>query len=208
LTLGYTRFPTFNSPTKLRGGTREDEVKSSFFSFIIVLGLSGCGDVNAPPLETEKVQQNLTASHEFSKAPSTSGVSYGVWESTDTAVGPNDEVYLLGDLGDNPFNDVSLDFGCSDPIANKADSQHDIFLVKFDASGDCQWQWSHGDDTTEVPYVTGYFARNVVVTDDGEPIISYAILNEGDPQDPGLEPGWGSYVRHLGEDMSGDPTTL
>lgn len=121
------------------------------FSLILfgALLISGCTDSlqDASSSSAATTQQPMTTSHQFSTAPDISGP--GSWEVADVVIGQDEGTYLSGEFFPGNDNGISeLDFGCSQPLENPSSSLTDVFLVKFDENGVCQWQRSWGSDET------------------------------------------------------------
>jgi hypothetical protein len=94
------------------------------------------------------MQQPLSTSHQFSKAPSLTGP--GNWETTDVVFGDNGATYLSGEFWPGTQTGISqLTFGCDPALENPSSSLTDVFLVKFDEDGECVWQKSWGNDETD-----------------------------------------------------------
>lgn len=90
--------------------------------------------------------QELSSSHVFSHAPTSSGI----WEVSAIVVDSSNNSYALGYFSAGS----SLTFGCTGSLVNNAYTQNDVFLVKFDDAGDCVWQISWGDNASSTTSAT------------------------------------------------------
>ena len=104
------------------------------------------GDLKEPSRTT---QQPISTSHQFSAAPDNTGP--GNWETTDVVFGDEGATYLSGNFWPGYQTGISqLTFGCDSTLENPSRSLTDVFLVKFNENGQCQWQKSWGNDETDI----------------------------------------------------------
>lgn len=124
-------------------------------AFALVLAAAGCAEAT-DETSFETTQQELTTTHNWSKAPANSS---GEWKVVATVTDSSNNVFLAGWLGDG-----SVDFGCSaGSMSNTSGSWEDAFLVKFDDTGACQWQEQWGSAVTTSGNRVAYRAEDVTL---------------------------------------------
>jgi len=104
--------------------------------------LASCADTTDRENQNfQTVNQAVSTSHKFSKAPS----GEGGWESVAIDYDSHGNVYYAGTL----FQDSSVDFGCNNTMTNPENSLDDAFLIKVGPQGTCHWQRKWGDSSDD-----------------------------------------------------------